>query len=227
MLGLSATPTRKDQLTRVIHWYLGKTAFSTRYKNREDVLVKIVRYNHPKFLEPSPVNKRGDICYVSMVTNLVELRERTDAIASEAASLAESGFRVLVLSHRRNHAKAIAERLRELGEDSDTYLGGDKFAPECVITCATYSLVSEGFDDPRLTAIVLATPASDVVQACGRILRGGGEDGDRVIVDIADSYGLCYAQLAKRKSWYRSVGFTIADSVPGDMPKEDPKESVF
>jgi superfamily II DNA or RNA helicase len=91
--------------------------------------------------------------------------------------------------------------------DAQTYLGGDKNAPDASVICATFSLASEGYDNPSLSALVLATPSSDVIQACGRILRGGKEK-NPIVVDFADQYSLCVGQLAKRMSFYRKIGFT-------------------
>lgn len=211
VLGLSATPTRKDGLTRVIHWYVGPTAFAVDRKDQGQVTVRVEKFDHPRFREPPPMNRRGDVCYASLVSVLVGIPERTALIADHAESLSRKGRRVLVLSHRRGHAKDIAAELVRRGVDAATYLGGDKIAPDAMVTCATFALVSEGYDDARLSALVLATPASDVIQACGRVMRGGGGD-DPVIVDVADQFCVCHAQLAKRRRYYKAAGFAMADS---------------
>ena len=224
-LGLSATPTRRDGLTRVIHWYLGPLAFGVKRTGQDNVTVRVMTYNHPKYNEPPPLNRRGDLCYTSIVTMLVELDDRTRAIAHEAERLALAGRRVLVLSHRRGHATAIAETLKSSGIDAATYLGGDKTAPDSSVTCATYALVSEGYDDARLSALVLATPTSDVVQAAGRVMRGGGGS-DPVIIDFVDGIGICYAQLAKRKRFYKDTGFVVVGDYPDDT-KDTPGECMF
>lgn len=226
-LGLSATPTRKDGLTRVIHWYLGPMAFAAKRTGQSNVTVQVVEFSHPKYSEPPPTNRRGDVCYTSLTTLMVQLPERTDAIAKEAKRLALSGRRVLVLSHRRAHAQDIAARVRGQGVEAATYLGGDKEPPDAPVTCATYALVSEGYDDARLSALVLATPASDVVQACGRVMRGGGGS-DPIIVDVVDRIGICYAQLAKRKRFYRETGFLVTTHKTRDQPAQEAgKEYLF
>lgn len=209
VLGLSATPTRKDGLTRVMHWFLGPTAFAHRRTNQTNVTVRTVNFKHPSYSMPPPLNKRGDIDYAGLVTRLVDLPERTAAIADEAQKLAWTGRRVLVLSHRRGHATAIAEELKSRDVDAATYLGGDKAPPDAIVTCATYALAAEGYDDPRLNGLVLATPSSDVNQACGRVLRGGGGD-DPVIVDVVDHYSLFYSQFVKRTKFYRETGFATS-----------------
>jgi hypothetical protein len=70
---------------------------------------------------------------------------------------------------------------------------------------------------------VLATPSSDVIQACGRILRGGSGT-DPVIVDVVDQYSLFLGQIAKRKAFYRKIGFNT-----GEKPKkiEEKMECMF
>jgi superfamily II DNA or RNA helicase len=114
-----------------------------------------------------------------------------------------------------------------LGVDAETYLGGDKIEPDAQVICATYHLASEGYDNPRLSGLVLATPSSDVVQACGRILRGGSGN-DPVIVDVVDQYSLFLGQVAKRKTFYRKIGFNMGGKDEPPAPKiEEQLECMF
>lgn len=223
VLGLSATPTRKDGLTRVMHWFLGPMAFSHSRVGQSNVTVRVRHFSHPSYADPPPMNRRGDIDYTGIITKLVCLEDRTAFIADEIAALVASSAerRVLVLSHRRQHAEGIARVLTARGIDAATYLGGDKAAPECVVTCATYALASEGYDDPRLNALVLATPSSDVNQACGRILRGSGH-ADPIVVDVVDRYSFLYSQFVKRDRFYKSTGFVVEGNV---VEKKKPASS--
>ena len=116
---------------------------------------------------------------------------------------------VLVLSHRREHCKAIAAELVSRGVDAQTYLGGDPAVPDSKVIVATFALTSEGFDCPRLSALVMATPASDVEQACGRVMRGSAAGVGAIIVDIVDQWGVCFAQAAKRRGLYKRSGFAF------------------
>lgn len=226
VIGLSATPVRRDGLTRVLHWFMGTTAFEVRRTLQKNVIVKVVPFTHAEYKKPPPVNKRGDICYTSLITKICEIRDRTLFIAEETKKIADTGRYVLVLSHRRNHATEIKDILVSLGVDAATYLGGDKTEPDAQVICATYHLASEGYDNPRLSGLVLSTPSSDVVQACGRILRGGSGN-DPVIVDIVDQYSLFLGQIAKRKTFYRKIGFNMGkDAAPA--PKiEEQMECMF
>lgn len=206
-LFLTATPDRKDGLTRVVTWFSGPIAYRLRRENQDSTTVRVVKYACPEFDGPMPTNRRGDVCFVTTITRLVENPARTRAIATLVADLVrDTGRDVLVLSHRRAHCAEIADAVRGLGVECGTYVGGDKTAPATKVIVATYALTSEGFDMPRLTALVLATPASDVEQSCGRVMRGSSA---AVIVDVVDQWGLCHAQAAKRRALYVRSGFRI------------------
>lgn len=213
-VGLSATPTRKDGLSRVIGWFAGPIAFHLRREHQSTTQVRMVKFACPEFEVPPPTNRRGDICFATMMTRLVENRARTDVVARCVARLARDEQRdVLVLSHRRQHVQDVAEAVRALGVECGTYVGGDKSCPDTKVIVATYALTSEGFDLPRLNALVLATPASDVEQSCGRVMRGSVTRG-AIITDIVDCWGVCYSQYAKRRAFYRRTGFEIGDDAP-------------
>lgn len=219
-LGLSATPTRKDGLTKVVEWFVGPVAFHIRRENQDTTTVRVVKFSSPEFDQPPPVNRRGDICFASVISRLVENEQRTKRIAGEISRL--EGRDVLVLTHRRQHVADIAAALRGMGiEDCGTYVGGDKQCPDTRVVIATYALTSEGFDLPRLNALVLATPASDVEQACGRVMRGSATRG-AVIVDVVDQWGVCFSQFAKRRAYYRRTGFCMPQT---DDPKPPPTEA--
>jgi hypothetical protein len=216
MLGLSATPVRKDGLSKVIHWYLGPLVFQSERRNMGHVKVEVLRYDAGEYMRgPPPTNRFGNVCFTSVVTHLVKDAARVDVIAARVRREldADPTRKVLVLSHRRAHCIALA---KAVGESScDVLIGGVTAAKKgnagkrCV--CATYAFVSEGYDDPTLNALVLATPCSDVVQAVGRILRGSGGARPRII-DVLDCWATCYAQLAKRKKYYASAGFDVIGS---------------
>jgi superfamily II DNA or RNA helicase len=226
VIGLSATPVRRDGLTRVLHWFMGPTAFEVRRTLQKNVFVKIIPFTHAEFKKPPPVNKRGDICYTSLMSKICEIRDRTLFVAEETKKIAETGRYVLVLSHRRQHAIEIKDILVSLGIDAATYLGGDRSEPDAQVICATYHLASEGYDNPRLSGLVLSTPSSDVVQACGRILRGGSGN-DPIIVDIVDQYSLFLSQVAKRKAFYRKIGFNMGKDAAPSPKIEEKMECMF
>src|SRR5210317_1536778 len=72
--GLSATPERKDGLTKVLHWFMGPTFFAVERKNQADVEMFCVQYEHPMFKNPPPCTRTGKLSLVNMITELVECR---------------------------------------------------------------------------------------------------------------------------------------------------------
>lgn len=225
VLGLSATPERKDGLTRVVSWFVGPVAFRLRRENQDTTRVKVVKYACAEYDGPPPVNRRGDVCFTTIITRLAQNAHRTAAVAREAADLAAQGRHVLVLTHRRQHAFDLAEAVRRLGAECGTYVGGDKEPPDARVIVATYALTSEGFDLPRLDALVLATPASDVEQSCGRVMRGSATRG-AVIVDVVDQWGVCFSQHAKRRGFYKRSGFSMGGAAAAE-PSPPPQFVEF
>lgn len=225
-LGLTATPRRRDGLQRVMEWFLGPIAFHVRRENQDTTEVEVVRYACPEFEGPPPTNRRGDVCFATMITRLVENPARSRRIADLVARLVHAGRHVLVLSHRRAHCFELVELLKPLVDgDCGSYVGGDKACPDTRVVVATYALTSEGFDLPRLNALVLATPASDVEQSCGRVMRGSSTRG-AWIVDVFDQWGPCHAMAAKRRGFYKRSGFSVRGAAP-EAPAEPPRDFAF
>lgn len=228
-LGLTATPDRADGLTRLVTWFLGDIAFRLKRQNQASTRVECLRYTCDAYAQPQPVNRRGDICPTSVITHLVNDAARTEVVARKTCELAAQGRNVLVLSDRCKHCEDLAARLRELGCDARAYIGRDKQrkvpVPDAQVIVATYSLTSEGFDLPRLDALVMATPRSNVEQSCGRVMRGSSA-ADAVLVDVVDQWGICIGQHAKRRRYYRDCGFTV--TLPAAMEamddQDDPSE---
>ena len=71
----------------------------------------------------------------------------------------------------------------------------------------TYAMASEGLDIKSLSALVMATPKSDVIQTAGRILRT--TDGRKLIIDVVDQHDIFQNQSAKRKTFYRKQKYIM------------------
>ncbi len=203
-----------------MHWFLGPQAYATQRQQMKNVVVEFMRYTCPRYKLPPPMTRFGTVNHAALLTDIADDSSRTDLIINKVNDIRKDPERiVLILSHRRDHclefAKKIPGAVAFIGTTKKKHTADHQTAP---VVCATYSLASEGYDDPRLNTLVLATPCSDVTQAAGRILRGLSVV-DPMIVDVQDDFSVAYAQSAKRKSYYSKAGFTYATQVVKEYPK--------
>ena len=202
MLGLSATPWRRDKLSKLIFWHLGDVHHEvdkTHLVETGNVLRADVISRETSF-KPSydPVNE-----YSKVLSELTADTDRNVLIASDVAREAADGRGIcLVLSDRKAHCENLRALLKyrykleaELltgdltqGERQDVIARLDQKQAQVVI--ATGQLVGEGFDCKNLSTLFLATPVSfsgRVLQYLGRVLRPApGKERARVFdyVDI-------------------------------------------
>jgi superfamily II DNA or RNA helicase len=227
-LGLSATLYRGDGLIRVVHWYLGDVAYKEKMRSNNQVVAKILNFNskNKKFKEMVQVIKgmRMPNC-VKMINNLVENEERNSMIIKLIDALRKNPNRkILILSERKStHLPILKNAVDELinidikngiileDECKTYYYTGDtkqkaktEAEEKADIIFATYQMAQEGLDIPRLNTVILATPKKDVVQAVGRILRKGLENGDirPLIIDICDNMSIFPKQASIREKFY-------------------------
>jgi len=198
MLGLSATPDRKDGLMYVIEWFLGPILYKSDSGDKVDTKVHVEVYKHePSDIEFNKVlyNNQGVMNVAGMVNKLAAFAPRTELIAQILKDiLAETPDRqILVLSDRVQHCKDI---LALLDPENSCILAqtvaASKRAEFCAskkILIATYAMCKEGFDLSTLNTLVMATPRPDIDQIVGRILRTEKTKRtvDPLIVDIVDS----------------------------------------
>lgn len=235
-IGLSATPERKDGLTKIIHWYLGKTLYIQERKKQHNVVVRRFRLSldDPLFKEKT-VWTNGKIvpCIPRMITNLTKIMYRTKIIINIINTLRRDPKRkILILSGRIDHLDYMKQRIdkkisleRESGKILDDecrtyyYIGRSKpierkeAEQNGDILFASYEMAHEGLDIDRLNTIILATPKKDVIQAIGRIMRKISTDSDvkPLIIDIADDFSVFYAQSMTRYKLYKKNNYLIKD----------------
>jgi superfamily II DNA or RNA helicase len=198
MLGLSATPDRKDGLMYVIEWFLGPILYKSDSGDKVDTKVHVEVYKHePTDIEFNKVlyNSQGVMNVAGMVNKLAAFPPRTELIAQILKDiLAENPDRqILVLSDRVQHCKDILALLDpEVACILAQTVAASKRAEFCAskkILIATYAMCKEGFDVATLNTLVMATPRPDIDQIVGRILRTekAKRTVDPLIVDIVDS----------------------------------------
>lgn len=208
MLGLSATPYRRDGLDELIGWFVGlhKVTVDT------SVLHDIGAILRPKIIRRETLFQypyADD--YQQMISALVSDDQRNRLIACDirVQSARKSGLS-LVVSDRVDHLKELAS-LTGVG----TLLTGKtpaKKRKEIVqaltsgavrVLFSTLSLIGEGFDCPGMDALFLTTPikfSGRLTQVVGRVLRPAAGK-EPLVYDYTDSnVGLLKHQAKQRQN---------------------------
>lgn len=218
MIGLSATPNRKDGLTKVFKWYIGDVFYSKKHIDTNIVHVErlIIKSNN-EFYSKECTNYRMKPMMPKMINNICENMNRTKIIIHWIKELLEEDRKILVLSDRRAHLEDIYKLLdKENIKSVGYYVGGmkqkdlDISAKKCVIL-GTYAIAQEGLDIPGIDTEILSSPKSDIIQAVGRILRKKHEDKPAKIIDVVDTFSMFSSQAFKRNKLYKTRKYIIDD----------------
>jgi superfamily II DNA or RNA helicase len=186
MLGLTATPYRRDKLSQLIFWHLGDKHHEvdkSQLIETGDVLPAKVVFRKTNFTTRcDPVHE-----YSKMLAEITTDKDRNKLIASDVAGEAARNSGIcLVLSDRKAHCKNLQALLRYRFKLESELLTGDldisdrqkvlerinKGQVKAII--ATGQLIGEGFDCKDLTTLFLATPikfSGRLLQYLGRVLR--------------------------------------------------------
>jgi len=188
MLGLSATPWRRDQLSKLIFWHLGDVhhdiSAADLVASGQILSIEVV-YRATTFVPfADPI---GD--YSRMLSELTQNDERNRLIAAdvfhEAVTQERPGV-CLVLSDRKLHCQVLQAILKHKYHVDSEVLTGDLNEEQRAgiierlnqggikVLVATGQLIGEGFDCPRLSTLFFATPVrfnGRVLQYLGRVLR--------------------------------------------------------
>jgi len=219
MLGLSATPERKDRLMYVINWLLGPMLFKSESGDSVDPGVHVEAYeyqNNDHAFNEIIYTSSGMTSVPLMVNKLTDCKHRTAWLVRIIEDVLDEGRQILVLSDRVQHCLDIMNGLPSALNEQACILGQgvkleirNEYMKTKKILIATYSMCKEGFDCPTLNTLVMATPRPDVDQIVGRILRV--EKARRtvhpLIVDIVDPQ--FRRQFQDRNSLYKKRQYTI------------------
>lgn len=212
-LGLTATPERKDGLTRILYWFLGPEFFRVERTDQKTTRVQTIHYTDEAFREAPPVTRFGKINMAAMINQLTEIEARNDMLLRTVREALDLNRRILILTDRREHCFLLRDNLGT--ELAGLYIGGmkeqdlEESARKRVVV-ATFQLAQEGLDIPVLDTVILATPKSDIKQSIGRIMRETkGKLNDPLIYDIFDHWSVFNSMYRKRCKVYLEGGFKM------------------
>jgi len=225
--GLSATPVRQDGHHPIIFMQCGKIAFNPNtLKTQEQSFLKFLCPRFTQFdILLSGAKKEMNI--TKIYTALSENVLRNNLIISDITDAVKKGRTPLVLTQRKNHAAALAEDLTQKLENVILLTGS--MAPkekrealeriknfkenERFVIVATGKFIGEGFDEPRLDALFLASPVSwrgTLQQYTGRLHRATETKNDVIVYDYVDmNIRMLEGMYHKRLSAYKNMNYKL------------------
>jgi len=219
MLGLSATPWRRDNLSKLIFWHLGDIQYSidkNQLVDSGDILPAQILVRPTEFKAHHDPAK----AYSKMLAELTADDLRNRLIASDVAIEAEKADGIcLVLSDRKQHCETLRAILAFRHKIAAEVLTGDVDAGKRALVLneltegnikvliATGQLLGEGFDCPNLSSLFLTTPirfSGRVLQYIGRVLRPAPGKHQARIFDYVDVHvGVLKSAADARQNVYQ------------------------
>lgn len=228
MYGLSATPYRKDGLSRIITLRIGDIRYQTKLIDSQYGL-KISKLVVPRFttvglnlpeLQTNTINENYEL--------LVANEKRNKSLLSDIQYNLKNGRHILLLTHRVDHLKKIEGLLENIEDYSVFKLFGtqgskqnNKVIKEInstqspFVIVATTKYAGEGMDIGNLDTIILAMPNSwkgTIFQNLGRLHRNLDKKDELRVYDYIDMLVPAFARMyQKRKEAYKKLGYRIQE----------------
>ena len=229
VLGLTATPTRKDGHHPIIYMQCGPIRFrlSARKAAETSPFQHKVFPRLTGFIWSRPEN---ETTIQDVYAALFSDQSRNDLIVHDLVQTLSAGRSPLVLTGRTDHLDYLAEQLRGICSHTFILRGGmgarqrRKLAESLAavppdeprVILATGSYLGEGFDDARLDTLLLVTPISwkgTLQQYVGRLHRLHENKTEVQVYDYADvSVPMLVRMYKKRLAGYAALGYAIAET---------------
>jgi superfamily II DNA or RNA helicase len=229
VLGLSATPIRKDGHHPVVMMQCGPIRFrvDARHQAASRPFDHLVIPRHTGFRLPRDGSK---VRIQDVYSALIKDRERNERIFGDLVRALEQGRSPLLLTERTEHVEMFARRFEGLVRHVVVLRGGmgrsrrEALAErirsipddEQRLLIATGRYIGEGFDDARLDTLFLAMPISwrgTLHQYAGRLHRRHENKSVVQIYDYVDRRVPMLARMYERRlAGYRVIGYRIGDT---------------
>ena len=208
VLGLSATPKRKDGMEAIMYLQCGDVVHESVRKNTIKHTLKTIPTQYDTFFDH----------FTMMLGEITEDELRNRQIIEEI--LKQSDRKILVLSERIEHLNILWHMLDAKGVKAVLLYGGLKTkekkrefekAENASLILSTSSYIGEGIDIGHLDTIVFTMPISypeRIVQYLGRIGREGQQC---LAIDFIDtSVPMLKSSFNKRMQGYKKMGYVLA-----------------
>ncbi|MBI4936780.1 MAG: DEAD/DEAH box helicase family protein [Nitrosomonadales bacterium] len=223
VLGLTATPIRRDGRQPIIFMQCGSTRYVAAKPEGMPQLLHVI----PKML-PAPIDLPQDAAIQNVFWHLAANAQRSEFIATTIAQAYQEGRKILVLTERTDHLGSFIQNLAGVVDSlyilhgrmpkkqrSEIIQALNELPPDAPrVLLATGKLVGEGFDHPPLDTLVLAMPISwkgTLQQYAGRLHREHASKEDVRIYDYVDEgHPALMRMWDKRQRGYKAMGYVIS-----------------
>ncbi len=236
VLGLTATPRRRDGLEPIVHMQLGPV----RHVMRASALARD-RLAHRLIIRDTPFRPGSEDASIQQLYAAIGASEpRNDLLFDDILTALEAGRSPLVLTERRDHLEYLAARLRRFTRNLVVLHGGagKRARAEAArqlsevphdeerLVLATGRYIGEGFDDARLDTLFLTMPVAwkgTLVQYAGRLQRAHAGKREVQIYDYVDrAVSVLTRMFEKRLRGYRAMGYGELTSL-SELHQENPE----
>lgn len=217
MLGLSATPFRRDGLSRLIYWHLGHQVHKidrAPLVESGNILAAEVIVRETSFRPTVDPSEH----YSTMLSELTQDPARNWLIVADVVEESRNagGGVCLVLSDRKAHCETLRDLLASRGVSAHLLTGAlktkdrkavvhDLAEGKVKVVLATGALIGEGFDAKILSTLFLATPirfGGRLIQYLGRVLRPAPGKSTAKVFDYVDPVGVLQNAARARRRVY-------------------------
>ena len=230
VLGLSATPTRKDGHHPIIFMQCGavRHRVDARKQAYAESFARVVLVRPTDFEVPVGIDaEESELSYQSLCDTLAVDPRRNACLIRDVLAVLAAGRSPVVLTERRAHLEALEQAFTGkvkhlivlrggLGKRQVAAIQEQLLAipdTEERLLLATGRYLGEGFDDARLDTLFLAMPISwrgRVAQYAGRLHRRHDGKHEVRIYDYADLKVPMLARMFDRRCHgYRAIGYNI------------------
>lgn len=228
VVGLTATPQRRDGHQPIIHMQIGPVRFKADSRGQlaqrpfdHRLIVRDTKFDPPA--------TTADITIQGLYGLLVADEKRNEQIVDDVLLAMEEGRSPILLTERKDHLEQLHRRLEGFVRHIVILRGGRSAKEQREIKeqlasipddeerllLATGRYIGEGFDDARLDTLFLALPVSwkgTLVQYAGRLHRLHPGKREVRIVDYVDSkVPMLGRMFEKRRAGYRAMGYREED----------------
>ncbi|MGH7268054.1 MAG: DEAD/DEAH box helicase family protein [Candidatus Rokuibacteriota bacterium] len=230
LIGLTATPRRRDGLHPILEMQLGPVRFAVDAKSqaaRRPFEHRLI-VRDTTLIEGAPDPAQG---IQTLYAALAGDESRNRPILDDVVLAIQEGRSPILLTERKDHLEHLATRLRPFVHHLVVLQGGMTPSERREVTAqlasipedeprlvlATGRYIGEGFDDARLDTLFLTMPVSwkgTLVQYAGRLHRLHPGKAEVRIYDYVDrEVPLFQRMFEKRLRGYRAIGYARDDGL--------------